>query len=71
MDYQKFYNEVVQWIYQCNEIAVKHGLASEEFWNWVTDSSAEVCKKYNNNPLVIKQMIMLSDLLADIHENKN
>lgn len=67
MDYQKFYNEIVQWINQANYMAVTHGIQSNEFWTWVTRSEGELCVKYNNNPLVIKQMVMLHEWLEEIY----
>lgn len=67
MDYQKFYNEVVNWINQSNQMAMKHGLDSDAFWNWVTSSTSEMGIRYNNNPLVIKQMVMLYEWLDDVY----
>jgi hypothetical protein len=67
MDYQMFYNEVVEWINLGNQMAMKHGMNSDEFWNWVTSSTAEICKRYNNNPLVVKQMAMLFEWLDDVY----
>lgn len=70
MDYQKFYNEVVDWINTANQMAMKYGLDSMDFWNWVTYSTGELGKKYNNHPLVIRQMAMLYDWLDDIYAAK-
>lgn len=70
MDYQKFYAEVVKWINQANQIAFKHGIESESFWSWVTTSAAEMCRRYDDNPLVIKQMMMLSEWLEGAYEKK-
>jgi len=42
-------------------------MQSTEFWTWVTQSEGEMCEKHNNNPLVIKQMIMLHEWLAEIY----
>lgn len=67
MDYQKFFNEIVAWINEANNKAVELGLNSNEFWSWVTKSEGEMCEKYNNNPLVIKQMIMLHEWLSEIY----
>jgi hypothetical protein len=67
MDYQKFFNEVVGWINQSNQMAMKYGLDSDDFWNWVITSTGEISTRYNNNPLVIKQMAMLYEWLDDIY----
>jgi hypothetical protein len=68
MDYKQFYGEVVEWIGQANQMAVRYGIASEAFWNWVTNSTADICRRYNDNPLVIRQMMMLADWLEDAME---
>ncbi|WP_217588761.1 hypothetical protein [Lentibacillus saliphilus] len=68
MDYQMFYAEVVSWISDCNSMAVKHGMESDEFWTWAMRSTGELSDKYGNNDLVKKQMIMLLDWLNDIYE---
>lgn len=69
MDYQAFFNEVVNWINQTNQLAAKHGMESSDFWTWVTRSTGELADKYNNNPLVIKQMVMLHEWLDEIYFN--
>lgn len=72
MDYQKFFSEVVAWINEANNKAVQLGLDSHEFWTWVTRSEGEMCERYDNNPLVTKQMVMLHEWLDEIyHANKN
>jgi hypothetical protein len=68
VDYKRFYAEVVEWIGQANQMAVRYGIASETFWNWVTSSSADICGRYNDNPLVIKQMMMLTEWLDEALE---
>ncbi|MGM8213549.1 hypothetical protein ACLIBH_12300 [Virgibacillus sp. W0430] len=70
MDYQKFYAEVADWINQCNQMAVSHGMQSNEFWSWVMRSTGELSNKYQNNDLVKMQMIMLVDWLKGIYENR-
>lgn len=67
MDYQKFYNEVVEWINQCNQMAIKNGMDSDAFWSWVTSSIGEISNRYNNNQLVVKQLAMLFGWLEDIY----
>lgn len=68
MDYDAFYKEVTAWINECNQMAVRNGMESNEFWTWVTRSVGELSEKYGNNELVKRQMIMLFDWLKDIYE---
>lgn len=70
MDYKAFYDEVVGWISQVNQIAMQYGMHSESFWQWVADSSGEMCRKYQNNELVKKQMMMLVDWLEEVFERQ-
>ncbi len=66
MDYSKFYSEVALWIQQSNKNAIKHGFDSDVFWDWVVKSSGEMCKRYDNNELVILQMTMLIEWLEKV-----
>ncbi|WP_277679241.1 hypothetical protein [Gracilibacillus dipsosauri] len=67
MDYKKFYTEeIVDWINQSNQMAIKYGLQSNDFWIWVMQSAGELSDKYQNAPLVQKQMIMLINYLEDV-----
>lgn len=68
MDYKVFYTEVAEWIMQVNQMAVKYGMQSEAFWQWVASSISQLCNKYNNTPLVKKQMTMLFEWLEEIYE---
>ncbi|MGE7113233.1 hypothetical protein [Lysinibacillus sp. NPDC047702] len=67
MDYKAFYAEVADWIMQVNQVAVQHGMDSNEFWNWVSSSMGQIANKYNNNKLVQKQMVMLFSWLEDVY----
>ncbi|GEC93759.1 hypothetical protein [Brevibacillus brevis] len=69
MDYKAFYDDVVNWINQANQAAAKYGMHDEQFWAWVTDSSAAISKKYQDNRLAIKQMLMLINWLEEVYEN--
>ncbi|MFI8712016.1 hypothetical protein [Brevibacillus brevis] len=68
MDYKAFYDDVVSWINQANQAAAKYGMHDEQFWAWAADSSAVISKKYQDNPLVIKQMLMLVNWLEEAYE---
>jgi hypothetical protein len=67
MDYKAFYAEVAEWIMQVNQMAMKYGMDSDAFWNWVTTSMGEIAEKYKNNPLVVSQMAMLFEWLDDVY----
>ena len=68
MDYKAFYGDVLTWIGQANQAAVSHGMESVEFWTWVTSSSSDICAKYQDHRLVIKQMLMMAEWLEEICE---
>ncbi|MBG9737105.1 hypothetical protein [Paenibacillus alvei] len=70
MDYRAFYDEVVNWISMANQAAAQYGMTSEQFWAWVADSSGALCKKYQENPLVKKQMMMLVEWLEEVYEKQ-
>lgn len=70
MDYTAFYKDVVNWIQEANQAAQRHGLGSEAFWMWVTDSAGQICQRYHDHPLVIKQMIMLTEWLEEVFEKQ-
>lgn len=69
MEYKAFYSEVANWIQQCNQVAIQHGMHSNDFWTWVMRSVGELSDKYGNNELVKRQMIMLVDWLEDLYNN--
>lgn len=71
IDIQAFYNEVVAWINQVNLLAGRYGIQSNEFWTWVARSIGDICEKYNNNPLVVKQMTMMYEWLDEIYTKTN
>lgn len=70
MDYEAFFRDVVAWIGQANQAALKYGMENERFWVWVADSSGALCKKYQENRLAIKQMIMLVEWLEEVYERQ-
>jgi hypothetical protein len=70
MDYKALFWDVYQWTQQVNAAATQYGMQSPEFWQWVADSSGAMCQKYQDNPLVIKQMIMLTEWLEEVYEKQ-
>lgn len=68
LEYEKFFNDVKNWILECNSQAVKFGFGKPEFWDWAVMSLGELSTKYNNQPLVMAQTNMLLDWLEDTWE---
>ena len=48
---------------QSNQVAQTVGFNTDRYWLWVTGSIAEICKKYNDNELVVKQFGLLFEWL--------
>ena len=71
MDYKQFFAEVADWILAVNQKASEHGMQSDAFWDWVMHSSGEFGNRYNNNDLVVKQMVMLLEWLEDVYNKIN
>lgn len=67
MDYEKFFAEIAAWIQSVNQVATAHGMDSDPFWEYVMTSAKDICEKYNNNDLVMKQMVMLYAWLEDVY----
>jgi hypothetical protein len=67
MDYKQFFGECADWVLEVNKQAVKYGMDSDKFWQWIVKSSTEICERYDNNKLVINQMAMLVDWVQDIY----
>lgn len=70
MDYKAFFADVLDWIGQANQKASRLGMEKPEFWQWVADSTSAICKKYHDNRLVIKQMMMLVEWLEEALSNQ-
>lgn len=70
MDYKLFFADVEIWIQKANQAAMKYGMDHETFWMWVSSSAGAMCKKYKDNSLVIKQMIMLVEWLEDVWQSQ-
>ncbi|MGG1878280.1 hypothetical protein ABDI30_12020 [Paenibacillus cisolokensis] len=70
MDYNAFFADVEIWIGQANQAAVRLGMESPEFWQWVAESSGTLCKKYQEHRLAIKQMIMMIEWLEEVWEGR-
>ncbi|WP_027085416.1 hypothetical protein [Cohnella panacarvi] len=70
MDYNAVFGDVLAWIGQANHAATMHGMDSDEFWKWAADSAGNLCRKYDDNRLVIKQMTMMVEWLEEVFESR-
>ncbi|MBC6300317.1 hypothetical protein [Listeria booriae] len=59
MDYKAFFHDLVLWMDESNEQLKQHTLFAREYWDWVMCSTSLLCKKYDNHPLVMRQVKML------------
>jgi len=65
LDYRAFYNDVVDWIYQTQEVERIKGFGTDEYMDWIVQSVVQICEKYNNDKFVHKQMRMLWNHIDD------
>lgn len=65
LDYRAFYNDVVDWIYQSQEVERLKGFGTEEYMDWIVQSVVQICEKYNDDKFVLKQMRMLWQHIDD------
>ena len=65
MDYRSFFADVTEWMTASNHMIGKYPIDSQEYWDWVVNSTGQLTQKYNNHPLVIRQMDMLISWLED------
>ena len=65
LDYRAFYNDVVDWIYQAQEVERIKGFGTEEYMDWIVQSVVQICEKYNDDKFVLKQMRMLWQHIDD------
>lgn len=65
MDYRSFFADVTEWMTESNNQIKQHSINSQEYWDWVVHSTGQLCNKYNNHELVIRQMSMLIGWLDD------
>ena len=68
MDYHAFYQDVIKWMDANNQMIAKYTIQSDQYWNWVIQTSGYMCNKYGNHPLVLKQMNMLIDYLENSYK---
>ncbi|MEK4276493.1 hypothetical protein [Paenibacillus sp. FSL R7-0026] len=70
MDYKAFFWDMVLWTQGVNDAARQFGMQSPDFWKWVADSAGAICRKYEDNPLAVKQMVMMIEWLEEVYEKQ-
>lgn len=65
MDYRSFFADVTEWMAESNKQLGQYSIDSQPYWDWVIHSTGQLCNKYGNHPLVIRQMSMLINWLDD------
>ncbi|WP_028592604.1 hypothetical protein [Paenibacillus massiliensis] len=70
MDYKAFFWGMFLWTQAVNENAKKYGMQAPEFWQWVADSCGAIFRKYEDNRLAVKQMVMLVEWLEEVYEKQ-
>ena len=65
LDYRAFYNDVVDWIYQSQEVERLKGFGTDEYMDWIVQSVVQICEKYHDDKFVQKQMRMLWQHIDD------
>lgn len=56
MDYRKFLQELADWMEASNQRLKQFGFDSDVYWQWVMQSSGELCNSYGNHPLCLEIM---------------
>lgn len=67
MDYESFFQDVTAWMTESNHQLEKHTLFVREYWDWVMRSTRELCDKYENHPLVMRQVKMLYEYQEELY----
>lgn len=64
MNYIDFFSrEIPEWMARSNQKSQEFGFGSQAYWFWVVKSINAICKKYNDNELVVNQFGLLFDWL--------
>ncbi|GAF41143.1 hypothetical protein FC83_GL000929 [Agrilactobacillus composti DSM 18527 = JCM 14202] len=66
MNYAAFFNDLNQWIQENNKQAQLVGFDTMPYWNWVTHTTGELSKKYDDNWLVIKMLVGVLEYLDEV-----
>lgn len=66
MNYIHFYSvEIPEFMARSNQMAQMAGFGSERYWFWVVGAISRICKKYNDNELVVRQFGLLFEWLEE------
>lgn len=70
MNYHAFFQDVISWMDNVNEVVKQHSIFTNEYWDYVIKTSGELCNKYGNHPLVVAQMGMLITYLDNVYKQQ-
>lgn len=65
MNFNKFFDDVKEWMASCNSKATELGFNSLAFWEWVYNTSGQLVAKYNNYNFAARQMQLLVGWLEE------
>lgn len=54
MDYHAFLADLANWMDASNQKVQQLTFTSDAYWDWVMQSSGELCKRYGNHPLCLE-----------------
>lgn len=64
MNYIHFFSvEIPDFMAKSNQVAQTVGFNTDRYWHWLVNAIAEICKKYNDDELVVKQFGLLFEWL--------
>ncbi|WP_313627469.1 hypothetical protein [Enterococcus italicus] len=59
MDWGAVFSDIQKWMIESNEVSKRFPISSDQYWEWVVQSTGTIGNKYNNHPLVSKFLIAL------------
>ncbi len=59
MDWGAVFSDIQKWMIESNEVSKRFPINSDQYWEWVVQSTGTIGNKYNNHPLVSKFLIAL------------
>lgn len=66
--FEQVFSDIAKWINEANARAASMGMQSDEYWQWVMESSGDLCNTYQNHDLVMMVMLDLVNWLEEYHK---
>ncbi|OHR61516.1 hypothetical protein HMPREF2634_02230 [Streptococcus sp. HMSC034B03] len=64
INYIDFFSRVIpEWMQTSNQKSQEVGFGTDAYWQWAVSSIGKICKRYNDNELVVNQFGLLFDWL--------